>query len=248
MTVAQFFDTEAARYDAAFDDPGPEGNALRARLAATISVLGNGPGRVLDAGMGPGRLCVELQRRGWTVIGLDVSEKMVKFARARIGQPGSVLCGRVERLPFSEGYFDAVVATGVLEYLPDVTTGIRELVRVLRPGGLAALSYPNAYALNGLWQQRVWYPLARRTKVNLRRRAARPDTPTPRSPHSIRAHFTACGLTVTSEHYVVLRDSLRPFDLLAPRLAVRLPTRLAEAAPFLERVLAVQIVFAGEKR
>ena len=77
----QLFDAEAARYDAAYDRPGRAGAALRSRLATVGELLGTGPGRVLDAGMGAGRLAAELEQSGWQVSGVDLSQEMIELAR-----------------------------------------------------------------------------------------------------------------------------------------------------------------------
>ena len=74
-------------------------------------------GRVLDVGMGTGRLCAELDRRGWEVSGVDLSPAMVVSARRRLPQLAERLVeGPIEHLPFDDESFDAVAATGVLEY------------------------------------------------------------------------------------------------------------------------------------
>src|SRR5438093_9682034 len=79
-----FFDDRAGWYDGAYDRENADGYALRSRMQAVLRLLGDGPGAILDAGMGPGRLCAELQARGWTVSGIDASREMVAAARARL--------------------------------------------------------------------------------------------------------------------------------------------------------------------
>ena len=74
MTDApSFFDATSARYDRAYDAQTADGHALRARMAAVLRLVGEGPGDALDAGMGPGRLCAELESRGWTAHGVDAA-------------------------------------------------------------------------------------------------------------------------------------------------------------------------------
>src|SRR5690242_7146432 len=82
-----FWDSFAARYDDDFEQRSGEAHALQARLQATLGLVGSGPGNALDAGMGPGRLCAELENLGWTVYGVDASSEMVALARARL--PGA---------------------------------------------------------------------------------------------------------------------------------------------------------------
>ena len=74
MTDApSFFDATSARYDRSYDPPTADGHALGARMAAVLRLVGEGPGDALDAGMGPGRRCAELESRGWTAHGVDAA-------------------------------------------------------------------------------------------------------------------------------------------------------------------------------
>ena len=106
MTAPEvLFDAEAARYDAAYDASGAPGRALRDRLATVLELAGDGPGDVLDAGMGPGRLLAALERRSWRVSGVDVSAEMLALARARLpeaaawgGYPGGLAVEKGEPL------------------------------------------------------------------------------------------------------------------------------------------------------
>lgn len=169
LGAGEFFDGEAERYDAAHDRGGSVGNALLRRMTVVIGLLGPRPGKVLDCGMGPGRLLVELERRGWSVGGIDISEEMVARARSRLPQAAeSLVQGTVESLPFPVESFDAAVATGVLEYVEDVPRALGEVARVLRPGGVFVVSTPNTSAAPTLWRQRVVYPVARIVKPLLR--------------------------------------------------------------------------------
>jgi SAM-dependent methyltransferase len=164
--VATFFDANASSYDKAYEELGPAGQVLRKRAATVLDLLGEEPGDVLDAGMGGGRLCVELDRRGWTVTGLDSSPRMVELARARLPSARErLLEGSIERLPFADGVFDAAVATGVLEYVDhDLPGALAELARVLRPRGIAVVSFPNYRSPQVIWRVRILYPSVRLVK------------------------------------------------------------------------------------
>jgi 2-polyprenyl-3-methyl-5-hydroxy-6-metoxy-1,4-benzoquinol methylase len=110
--------------------------------------------------MGGGRLLEALAGQGWTVTGADVSEAMVELARRRVPE-ATLVVAPVEHLPFEDGSFDAVAALGVLEFAQDVDAALTELGRVLRPKGLAVVSWPNFGGLYTAWRGGVVYRLAR---------------------------------------------------------------------------------------
>ena len=247
--VAEHFDAEAARYDAAYDDPGPEGYALRERLDCAVRILGDGPGDVLDAGMGPGRLCVELRRRGWTVAGVDASPAMVALARRRLAGGGDLRVARLEALPFADGSFDAVAALGVLEYVDDLAAVLAELARVLRPRGRAVLALPNPRSLYGRWRRHVVYP-----GVRLAKQVVRTPRPSPRSkPPPVGADRLCgllgdAGLALESARYVACLVVPTPLDLAFPRASVALAQRLApHGGERRRRLLATQVVYAARR-
>ncbi len=162
---ARLFDAEAQRYDAAYDGRARGGRVLRARMAAVVDLLGDGPGHALDVGMGPGRLLAELERRGWSVAGVAPSEAMVSLARRRLpGAATRLVQAPAEELPFENASFDAVAVTGTLEYVDDLPRALGELARVLRTDGLVALSFPNYRSPVATWRRLTWDPLVRRAK------------------------------------------------------------------------------------
>jgi 2-polyprenyl-6-hydroxyphenyl methylase/3-demethylubiquinone-9 3-methyltransferase len=122
----------------------------RPRVGFYLRSLGELAGRrVLDAGCGGGLVARELAAAGAEVVGVDRSLGSLGVARraARRMGPGNPrgvprsmgsfwpAQGRLERLPFAAGCFDAVVAADVLEHLPDLPVAVAELARVLAPGG-----------------------------------------------------------------------------------------------------------------
>jgi SAM-dependent methyltransferase len=124
-------------------------------VAFLVDVLGLRPGdRLLDVGCGPGRHAHALGRRGFEVVGVDVSARFVELAR-RDAPAGVSFCREDARaLPFTGG-FDAVISLcqgafglsdGPAAGPPDPDAAVLDgMARALRPGGLLALSAFSAY-------------------------------------------------------------------------------------------------------
>jgi ubiquinone/menaquinone biosynthesis C-methylase UbiE len=244
---AGLFDAEARHYDLAHGARTADGHALRARANAVLGLLVGRSGAILDAGMGPGHLAVELDRRGWAVSGVDSSAAMVEAARAKFpGAAERLTQARLEHLPFADAGFDAVTAIGVLELVGDPDAVLRELVRVLRPGGIVIVSAPNVTSPFLLWRHFVVYPFVRVAKwVGRFARPAPPRRALPPGRAEFERRLSAVGLEVTAAKFASYQIALSPLDLLLPRASVAISERL-EGGP-LGRVLATQIVFATQR-
>jgi SAM-dependent methyltransferase len=104
----------------------------------------SGAETVLDVGCGYGRFLAALRERGHrgTLLGLDASAGMVAAA-ARTG--AEVVVGDATRLPYPDASVDVAVAMHMLYHVPDVPAAVRELRRVLRPGGTLLATTNGAY-------------------------------------------------------------------------------------------------------
>jgi SAM-dependent methyltransferase len=95
--------------------------------------------RLLDVATGPGYVAAAAADRGASVVGVDVAEEMLALARSL--HPGLELVrGDIERLPFEDGAFDAVVGNFVILHVGRPEACAAELARVLAPGGRLALT------------------------------------------------------------------------------------------------------------
>jgi ubiquinone/menaquinone biosynthesis C-methylase UbiE len=101
---------------------------------------------VLDVGCGQGIDLVEYLKGGARATGIDLTPRHVELARAHIeamGLQATVMHGDAERLPFADASFDFVSSNGVLHHTPDMPTALREICRVLRPGGEVCIAVYN---------------------------------------------------------------------------------------------------------
>jgi len=108
---------------------------------------------VLDVATGTGAVARELlARKQCTVVGLDQSPEMLAEARSRLPPEVQLVEARAEQLPFPDAAFDALTFTYLLRYVDDPAAVLRELVRVVRPGGTIA-------GLEFAVPRGVWRPL-----------------------------------------------------------------------------------------
>lgn len=123
------------------------------RLLAIYGPAGTEP--VLDAGCGSSTKSIHLARRGYSVVAVDVSEKILESARQAVAQSGvqNLVIHQpadLTALSFNDGAFARVLCWGVLMHIPDVEKALAELVRVTRPGGIIVLSEGNMRSLQAV--------------------------------------------------------------------------------------------------
>jgi demethylmenaquinone methyltransferase / 2-methoxy-6-polyprenyl-1,4-benzoquinol methylase len=169
---------------------------------ALVDFIAASPGtRILDVATGTGMVAFAHASRGAEVVGVDQSEAMLSGAQARLrGTPElahrlSFVQGEAEALPFADGEFDALSFTYLLRYVDDPAATMRELARVVKPGGrigMVEFGVPSDRALRELWRvhtrvglpligravSRDWYEVGRFLGPNIEQfHAAEPDLP-----------------------------------------------------------------------
>ncbi len=120
------------------------------------------PGKaILDVGCGGGFLAEEFAGDGFRVTGIDPSERSVAAARKHAAQSGLDIryeVGRGETMPFPDGSFDLVACCDVLEHVDDLEKVLREVSRLLKPGGVffydtVNRTWRSKIAIIKIWQE-----------------------------------------------------------------------------------------------
>jgi demethylmenaquinone methyltransferase/2-methoxy-6-polyprenyl-1,4-benzoquinol methylase len=164
--------------------------------AAMVAAVRPQPGqRILDVATGTGMVARALARAGAQVTALDQSEAMLEVARAHNPPGVTFVHGEAERLPFGDATFDALTFTYLLRYVDDPAATLRELARVVAPGGrigMVEFGVPDNPALRQLWRahtraglpllgravSQAWYEVGRFLGPNIEQfHAAHPDLP-----------------------------------------------------------------------
>lgn len=236
-------------------------------LTVRFDRLGLVPGDLfLDAGAGFGRHAFEAARRGARVVALDYAADEVDGTRATFGgmvdageiplsRYVGVLRGDATRLPFPDATFDRVVTSEVLEHIQDDVTALTELVRVLRPGGMLAVTVPTWWPEKVNWMLSDDYhaPAAAGGHVRIY------------SETELRAKLRAVGLELSGSHhahalhspYWWLRCAVGPTNEDHPAVRtyrrflewdiVRQPRSTQIAERVLSPVLGKSLVIYGQK-
>jgi SAM-dependent methyltransferase len=156
--------------------------------------------KILDIGCGSGRhTCAASRLEKVVVIGSDVSLKDVKEARNRLAYEQSLGCqgggywatlvSDITGLPFPEDYFDMVICSEVLEHIPDQKTAIKEITRVLKPGGDLVVSVPRYLPERICWALSKSYHLATNGHIRIYRKK------------ELRALLENSGSTLWASHF-----------------------------------------------
>jgi SAM-dependent methyltransferase len=123
-------------------------------------------GRILDLGCGTAWKTFCLNRDpANTAIGCDIDSRLLEYGRKRIN-PGLLVQCTGHALPFASGSFDWVIAVEVIEHVPEPQAMLREVQRVLCPGGMVLLTTPNRLQYLRPWRPK-WFYLALKHRIVL---------------------------------------------------------------------------------
>jgi demethylmenaquinone methyltransferase/2-methoxy-6-polyprenyl-1,4-benzoquinol methylase len=133
----------------------------RWRRAMVDQVVPAEPGLVLDVAAGTAGVTIQIARRTFArVVGIDLTEAMLRRGYRNVTHAGlhqriDLTAGRAEQLPFPDETFDALTFTYLLRYVDDRAATMRELARVVRPGGrigMLEFGVPSQPVLRAAWR------------------------------------------------------------------------------------------------
>jgi len=219
MGVQQHFDSKANRYYEHYYRSGRlncyvHNQQMRRQYFRNV-ILANGTpggGMALDVGSGPGSIALDLLERGWETFCVDVSFKMLLHNRKNTRSATKLTQCSADALSYKDDTFDIVTAAGVLEYVRDDSKALREIVRVLKPGGTLIISVPIGKAMSSY----IRMYLARL----LFKRETNPFCRKGYTVKNFRKDVEEVGFTVRtsiSHHFVFF-----PVDYLFPNISVQL--------------------------
>jgi 2-polyprenyl-3-methyl-5-hydroxy-6-metoxy-1,4-benzoquinol methylase len=141
---------------------GPEHRRFKGPLEAATTLFRHwrgwyvtrrlGPGTVIDIGCGRGVLLDALRRRGWTVLGTELSDEAAEYARDVLGIPMKI--GEFHQLDLPPASADMIIMWQTFEHMREPNAVLKRVHEVLRPGGMAIVSVPNRES----WQARLTGP------------------------------------------------------------------------------------------
>ncbi|MEE9390962.1 MAG: methyltransferase domain-containing protein [Planctomycetota bacterium] len=216
------FDRFAARGGSAAKISGWSEHGLERRLEEIGRALRRWPlkkaSRILDLGCGSGVYCLHLREDGLRPVGADFSEGMLGRARAVLeAVEGPVAVPLVQadvlKLPFADQVFEGLINVGVLQHIEDGATALREMLRVLEPGGRAYIITLNRNSAHGLvghllavskaWRKGQWRP----QKHAIRRRPA----------EFVRVARSGCGRVIGLRGVYLFPRYFRWLEVLLPK-------------------------------
>jgi ubiquinone/menaquinone biosynthesis C-methylase UbiE len=240
--VNTHFQSHATRWRDLYDETSVEGTIYRKRLEIVlrwIDELAIPAGKkVLEIGCGSGKCTVALAQRGYLVHAIDSVAGMLDSTRQHAVEAGvsssvSTRLGDAHNLSFPNDTFGLVLAIGVLPYLHSPQKTLREMARVLSPGGYLLVTAGNRFRLNHFidpWLCPPLQPMKRILRTLLRRPRLPESKWPPMRSDSLRAldrWISAVGLTRIKTTTVGFPPpAIRSWQILGDRASVKLNERL----------------------
>ncbi len=193
-----------------------------------------------------------LRKKGYEIDCVDAAPEMVALAAKEVKNDPNVhtQVEDVHALTYKDNTFDALTAMGLVEYLEDQATAMREMARVLKPGGVALITFPNRYSLWRFWAttlRTVFYPL-RMLYKKIARKPLYPIRHREYTPKQARAYMLSYGLIPARTVYYNYKIIPFPFDKIFPNMTVAQSRLLEGKGGALSRFFATAFIVEGVKQ
>jgi len=203
------------------------------KIVTFLQLAGTHAGPILEVGCADGPYTLELASMGFTMIGLDLSQKQLERLKSLSRKSNlknvDVVLGDAEHLPFRSTSFNMVISISTVRYVPNPKEAIKEFSRTTAMRGSVIVDFPNKYSPYFLVLKRLLM------------------VPHPHDRHfstiEVMQLFSAARLSQVSCRIVLITPKDAP-DFLLP--LIRLLERIIEATPFTSRLASI-IVCAGRK-
>jgi|WetSurMetagenome_2_1015567.scaffolds.fasta_scaffold207137_1 2-polyprenyl-3-methyl-5-hydroxy-6-metoxy-1,4-benzoquinol methylase len=148
-----------AAYSSAEDELYTQAGAGRLatfqRSLKLIERYSSPPGRLLDVGCASGFFVQAAGQAGWQAEGVEPSRWFANYGREKLGV--TIFPGTLREAKFPDAAFKVITVWDVLEHVPDPLAELREIYRILEPGGVLLVNYPNAGSLLARLAGRNWW-------------------------------------------------------------------------------------------
>lgn len=227
--VVKTFSDQAEIYAGKYSDKSSIAHSFSIRRQRVYKMLeGLKEGKVLDIGCGPGIMVEHLVNKGIEFYGVDLSKKMIEQCKQNFRHIPSAhfSVGRIEKIEFPDSFFDVVICMGVVEYIKNDKVAIKEMVRVVKPGGVIIITLPNKLSLYRLWGRRVYSNFTRLIKWIIRYKAEEAIIHREYTENAYCNLLKSFNLKIVDVVYYNFKLLLYPLDKLLPGLTVLISRKL----------------------
>jgi ubiquinone/menaquinone biosynthesis C-methylase UbiE len=157
--INEFFNTDYKWWENVYAASFPQGFfsfEMTSRKKITLEILnkfvkGKASVAILECGCGPGGILSEFDSSGSFLAGVDINFNSLAKTRQDCDAMSNLLQADIEQLPFKNNCFDMAYCVGVLSYLETDSKAIKEIARVIKPGGKIIISVPNICTFNKIF-------------------------------------------------------------------------------------------------
>ena len=224
VEAQEYFSSKASQYYSEhYEDINSKTRypSLYLRHQYVLKMVEQKDGKALDIGCGSGAMVRDLLDRGYTITAADISQDMLDATSKTVSdhprkEGVTYTLQDIEKMNLSSETFDLIICTGVIEYLKTDDNAIKELARVLKPGGVAFISTQNKASLIRIFEEALYFVLPTRLKnkiVTVKQHHCH-------VPWKLDQMLKSAGLERVDFAYHHFYPIPIPFDRLVPRFCV----------------------------